>query len=182
MRNVVIVMISILMCSTASAQQCCSQNNIAEQNHVEQLVTMFQHRLKAELMQGLQDSPIHAIDICQTRAQQIASELSTAEITIGRASDKPRNSDAQIPKWVVPLLEKYSHIPQGTAQPSHVNIDTNRVGYIKPIYIQTPCLTCHGEHIAKPLQQEISRRYPNDQAVNYKKGQFRGLFWAERKL
>lgn len=176
MYYIVIVFMSLLLCTDVAAQ---GQNNNAEQEHAERVVARFQQQLKQELMQGLKQSPITAISICQIRAPQIAAELTTNVVTVGRASDKPRNDKAVTPQWVLPYLEKYHHMPAENSAPIHVKIDNTRLGYVKPIYIQTPCLTCHGEHIAKPLQQKINHLYPNDQAVNYKKGEFRGVFWVE---
>lgn len=182
MHYIVIVTISLLLCTNASAQNCCTQNNSAEQDHAEQVVTLFQQQLKKELIQGLMNSPIDAISVCQIRAPQIAAKLSTDGVTVGRASNKPRNDKAVTPQWVLPYLEKYRHLSQENAVPMHVEIDSTRIGYVKPIRIQTPCLTCHGDHIDKPLQQKINQLYPNDQAVNYKKGEFRGVFWVETQL
>lgn len=179
MHPIVIVILSILICTNASAQQSSSQNSSVVQKHAEFLVTKFQQQLKSELMLGLKKSPITAIAICQARAPQIAAELSTGEVTVGRASDKPRNDLALTPTWVNSLLQQYLNAPQTTLQPIHIVIDNTRIGYVKPIHIQTPCLTCHGEHIAEPLRQKINQSYPNDRAVNYKKGDFRGVFWVE---
>lgn len=182
MHCIVIVIMSLLFCTNASAQNRCTQNNSVEQEHAEHVVTLFQQQLKKELVQGLKKSPIDAISICQMRAPQIAAELSTDEVTVGRASDKPRNDKAVTPQWVRPYLEKYLNMSQKNAVPMHIEIDTTRIGFLKPITIQTPCLTCHGDHIAKPLQRKINQLYPNDQAVNYKKGEFRGVFWVETQL
>lgn len=182
MHCILIAIITILLCGSASAQQCSTQNNSTAQRHAEHVVAIFQQQLKSELMLGLKKSPISAISICQVRAPQIAAELSTSAVTIGRASDKPRNDSTVTPKWVLPFLKNYRHTAQTAMQPVHVKIDNTRIGYVKPITMQTPCLTCHGEHIAEPLQQKINQIYPNDQAVNYKKGEFRGVFWVETHL
>jgi hypothetical protein len=53
------------------------------------------------------------------------------------------------------------------------------VGYIEPIYMQSLCLTCHGESLAADVAEEIKRRYPEDQAIGYKPDELRGIFWLE---
>jgi hypothetical protein len=48
--------------------------------------------------------------------------------------------------------------------------------YMKPIYIETACLQCHGkkDQIQIEIMQFLIRRYPFDNAFGYKEGELRG--------
>jgi hypothetical protein len=47
---------------------------------------------------------------------------------------------------------------------------------MKPIYVETACLQCHGkkDQIRIEIKQFLSRRYPHDNAFGYKEGELRG--------
>ena len=53
------------------------------------------------------------------------------------------------------------------------------VGYVEPIKTGALCVTCHGEHVAPPVQKVLAELYPDDRATGFKVGSFRGVFWAE---
>lgn len=179
MRALFVFLLLLLFITPATAQQT-SNSCTDQQLEDEHVISQFQQMLKKELMAGLKKGVPEAIDVCQTKAQEIAHGLSQNNIIVGRASLKPRNMTTVVPDWVTPLLANYQQLAREDALPQHITIDNNRSGYVKPIYIQAPCLRCHGEHIAPDIYKKISELYPNDQAVNYKKGQFRGVFWLER--
>jgi hypothetical protein len=54
-----------------------------------------------------------------------------------------------------------------------------RVGHVEAIFMQSLCLTCHGESLAMDVADEIKRRYPQDEAIGFKPGELRGIFWLE---
>jgi hypothetical protein len=60
-----------------------------------------------------------------------------------------------------------------------LSLADGRVGYVEPIYMQSLCLTCHGESLATDVADEIKRRYPQDEAIGFKPGELRGIFWLE---
>lgn len=147
------------------------------QQQANQLIEQLETQLKSRLMIGLQQGPIQAIAICREQAPEIARQLSVNGITIGRTSHKLRSPDNSSPDWVTPLLERYQHQP-APAAPSHVILDNGDFGYVKPIYIKPPCLTCHGQQLSPPLSQQLHTLYPKDAATGFQTGDFRGLFWV----
>jgi hypothetical protein len=144
----------------------------------EQLIGQFQKALMKELKLGLQQGPTQAIKVCQIKAPQIAAQLSTDQIAIGRSTTRLRNPDNQAPHWVAEILAGYQ---TGTPIKESQTIDllNGKQGYIKPIYIRQPCLKCHGTTIAPDIAAALNEYYPNDQATGYKAGDFRGVFWVE---
>ena len=66
--------------------------------------------------------------------------------------------------------------------PRVVRLAGNRIGYVEPITIKPPCLTCHGSSVAPTVAAKIHLLYPQDQAMDFSPDEFRGLFWAEFPL
>jgi len=53
------------------------------------------------------------------------------------------------------------------------------VHFFKPIIVQPMCLNCHGKSdrfIQQPTLQRINQLYPDDLAIDYEEGDFRGLW------
>ncbi len=59
-------------------------------------------------------------------------------------------------------------------------ISNNHYRVYKPIFIGKKCLVCHGDikHRNKEAYKIIKEKYPNDKAIGYKVGDFRGAFVA----
>lgn len=143
----------------------------------EHRLDQFEQQLKTQLMSGLKQSPKHAVEVCREQAPQIAEQLAGPGVTLGRVSHRLRNPQNRPQPWLVPLLEEY----RSTAQPQPARalpLADGRLAYVRPIYTKAPCLLCHGENIAEPLQQLVHQLYPHDQAYGFKLGELRGLMWA----
>jgi hypothetical protein len=142
------------------------------------LVAGFKSTLKAALMEGLADGPSQAIGACSIQAPELAAQLSVDGVRIGRTSQHLRNPVNAPAAWIVPLLEEYAGSKPGT-KPRAVRIDATTIGYVDPLYVGKPCLTCHGSEITEAVQSEIAELYPKDQAIGLVEGSFRGLVWVE---
>jgi hypothetical protein len=44
--------------------------------------------------------------------------------------------------------------------------------------LQPLCATCHGEAVEPALLERIRALYPRDEAVGFRVGELRGMFWA----
>jgi hypothetical protein len=146
--------------------------------HGASIVLPFKRELQAALRQGLAEGLEQAIRTCRLEAPRIASALSTEDVQVGRTSHKLRNPRNAPKSWMVPLLAEYRANPK-QAQPRAVSLENGRVGYAEPIFVQPPCLTCHGEDIPQPVQERLAELYPEDRATGFRTGDFRGMFWAE---
>jgi hypothetical protein len=129
-------------------------------------------------MEGLADGPSEAIGACSILAPELAADLSTDGARVGRASHKLRNPANRGGDWVLPLLEEYRQSGPG-AQPKAVWVDASTVGYVEPLYVGKPCLVCHGEAVAQDVLAEIRALYPEDAAIGFREGDFRGVVWVE---
>jgi hypothetical protein len=142
------------------------------------IIRPYKLDLKDALMKALEQGPDRAIAVCQLQAPMIAARVGGDDIRVGRTSHKLRNPANQPRPWVEPLLDTFLNDPL-TAGPQAVAIDDERVGYVEPIYVQAPCLLCHGADVGPVVAETIDRHYPNDEARGFMEGDFRGLFWAE---
>ncbi len=138
----------------------------------------FKQKLMGALMEGLKDGPEGAIDVCRVLAPEIAEEVSSPEIQVGRTSHRLRNERNAPREWIRPLLDEYVVNPD-KLDPEVVRIDEDRVGYVEPIHVKTMCLGCHGSDLSPSIAARIDENYPGDQARGFEDGDFRGLFWVE---
>jgi len=141
-------------------------------------VLPFKKSLKGALVAGLEGGPVAAISVCRVQAPKLAEQESTGGVRVGRTSGKLRNPSNAAKPWMQATLDLYQMDPD-RREPAVVAIDENTVGYLEPIFMQPLCVTCHGATLAPDLQAKLSELYPNDQAVGYAAGDFRGVFWAE---
>jgi len=56
--------------------------------------------------------------------------------------------------------------------------------YMRPIFIQAPCLTYHGDRGAmkEVINAVLQERYPGDRAIGYKAGDLRGAVSVKIRL
>lgn len=140
--------------------------------------------LSAEMMQAMQDDgPVGAIEVCSLQAPELAGALSRESgWEIHRTSLKARNLTPD--EWEAGVLAEFDRRaaagedPKGLefAEVVHGEDGKAQFRYMKAIPTSAKCLMCHGETIAKPLEQKIASLYPNDQARGFKVGDIRGAF------
>lgn len=139
----------------------------------------FKKQLKETLLDAMKTSPMAAIEVCAKLAPELAKAASKDGVTVGRSAFKLRN-EANAPKpWLEAAMKELSAAKPGSDASKAVALPGGRVGYAEAIWVQAPCLVCHGDNVAKPVQAELDRRYPKDAAKGFKEGDFRGVFWAE---
>lgn len=141
----------------------------------------YGQKLKSELLAAMKEKGApHAVKVCKERAQQIASDMATDQITIGRVSHKPRNVRNKLRDWMKIPVKNYLDGEQGD-EGFTVSIDASTTGYLKPIKTGGLCLTCHGENLSSEVKKILLSHYPADQAVGFKVGEVRGFFFSEVK-
>ncbi len=163
----------------AAIVSCSSGDKVASQADIyraQAALQPFKKDLKGALLEGLEDGPQGAILVCKSAAPAIAARRSEDGVEMGRTSHKLRNPDNAPADWLRPLLVAYT---SGAEDPHHaVVLDDGRIGYVEPIYVQKPCLMCHGQSIAPSIAEQIAMEYPEDSATDFREGDFRGLFWV----
>jgi hypothetical protein len=138
----------------------------------------FKQKLMNELVEGMKNGPEAAVDVCRVRAPEIADEVGSEGVRLGRTSHKLRNADNTPKEWMEPLLADYVATP-GKSAPEVVRLDNGGVGYVEPIFVKPICLVCHGSDLSPSLESRLDEHYPRDSARGFEAGDFRGLFWVE---
>ncbi len=170
-RNWIFIIALTLSASVAQAQE-------TELARGAELLAPFKHDLQDALRVGLADGVVQALDACHVRAPEVATELSSDGIIVGRTSHRLRNPANASPEWVAPVLDAYLDDSENRA-PQVVPLPNDRLGYVEPIVLKPLCLTCHGESLAPDVTARINDLYPDDHAVGYETGDLRGAFWIE---
>ena len=108
-----------------------------------------------------------------------ARRRSQRGISVGRTSHALRNPDNAPEAWLKPLLDEFLARPPQPGAGKVVELDGGGVGYVEPIYVKPLCTTCHGKAVDPALLAHIRELYPQDRALGFEPGDFRGLFWAK---
>lgn len=181
MKNKLMCSLLVFVCSACSPQ---ATDELAEfEKQAQTAISEFAGQLKQALQTAIQQGgPQAAVGVCQTKAPQIAAELSAKTgFDISRTSLKVRNPGNQPQLWQQAVLEDFEYQKQ-TGKPVSelkfvaVSDDGDELRMMKAIGTEAVCLTCHGENIEAGLQAEINRLYPVDQATGFHQGDIRGAF------
>jgi len=143
-------------------------------------------KLVGEVKKAMQEGgPIGAIRTCSQKALSLTNEVEREVnhgIKIKRTSIKFRNPSNAPDKYEIEALKYFEESYKKTGElPKYYIQKVEKDGktyyrYYKPLVVKSFCLTCHGneESMAKSVRDEIKRIYPNDMAVGYEVGDFRG--------
>lgn len=146
-----------------------------------------QEALKAALMRSLKEGGVlQAVSFCNINALSIIQEVSSKSgVEVMRVTDQPRNQKNQLDSLENLIYEayQYSHENNLEIEPSVIKESEEVLLYTKPITIKGGlCLNCHGEigtQVSETNYDSIWSMYPDDQAINYKLNDLRGM-WVIR--
>ncbi len=104
-------------------------------------------------------------------------------VRFGRTSNRLRHPANEAPLWAERTVDKLSDekVHRLDRSAYHYDLGTGRYGYMEAIGAATVCTRCHGrdKDLHPHVKEVIQKRYPEDQAVNYRAGDLRGWFWLE---
>jgi hypothetical protein len=183
----------LLVCSTAVAGQIAAERPtypIAQAPEAlrgavqrgDAIVGSIQTALFAQLSKEMQrGGPEGAVRVCHLEATSITQEVARKEgLAAGRTSHRLRNPTNAPRPWAAPIVA--SHAGKAIDGVDGFVVDLgDKVGLLRPIGFRAACAGCHGprEQLAPSVLQELSERYPGDQATGFKEGDIRGWFWVE---
>jgi len=139
-------------------------------------------KLKKELKTAmLTKGPVGAIETCSKKALPITKEVEKeiGDVKIKRTSFKYRNPlnrpdkyEAEALKFFEETLKKTGKLP-----PYYIQRINGEYRYYKPLKVQPVCLVCHGkpEQMNPEVLKKLKELYPEDKALGYKVGDFRGV-------
>lgn len=148
------------------------------------LADQLMSEMKAELGQAMQQGgPVAAIEVCKTRAPEIAARLSSSSgASVGRTALRlrnPANTPDDLERAVMTgFATELSKASPPAAPPEAIMEFRSTQGierrYLRAIVMQPVCLTCHGATIAPEVAAAIASEYPLDAATGFESGQLRG--------
>ncbi|CUU03530.1 Protein of unknown function (DUF3365) [Candidatus Thermokryptus mobilis] len=133
---------------------------------------------------------LNAISACSNLAQDIIkAHQSKYGIYVRRVSEKYRNKLDKPDDYELVILRKLDELNKtGDLPQEYYEVVNEKDGrylrYFKPLIVQPMCLNCHGtdEFLNKSIKDFLKEKYPEDKAVGYKAGDFRGAVSVKIKL
>jgi hypothetical protein len=128
------------------------------------------------------EGPSGAVRICAEVAQDRTARHAREGIYVRRVSQKVRNP-ANRPDAIelskleqLEAMHQQKKLPMELAEVRAGSDGTRQLHYLRPIVLMERCLVCHGprDKMEPEVRELLSRRYPDDQAVDYGVGDFRG--------
>lgn len=176
--------------------QDSSDNNFDKQKYETELSKHAQDYmmgLKNVLVENMKKGgPIQAVNVCSDTASDLTQSYSDKyKVTVKRFSFKnrnPKNIADSFEEKVLYEFEKLMREGKLNKKSSRIEKVTLNgrpaVKLVKPIFIDAPCLNCHGSNnqINSEVANVISTKYPNDKATGYKIGDLRGAISVTKVL
>lgn len=145
-------------------------------------------KLLAELTVALaSDGPAGAVEVCHLKALPLttARDPKLPQVTgVKRTSLKVRNpanapdaAERLVLDHVAALVARGEALPEVLLQRVEPADAPSEWRVYRPVMTQAGCLACHGEPLAQPaaLRAVLQARYPQDAALGYRAGDWRGL-------
>jgi hypothetical protein len=148
--------------------------------HGDSIVVVAQQLHEVRLAEHLEQGGVAAaMPYCQPENYEEVEALQHKFGAISRRiSAKPRNSRNMPDALATDALARYGKGQERDAKVEAVNQE--ELLYTAPIYLRSEsCLRCHGtvgQDISKADYALMKERYPDDQAINYKKGDLMGMW------
>ena len=145
--------------------------------------------LKQNLVKNLtdkmqQDGALPALEFCHMNVSALAKTAAgerMASLEFGRTSHKLRNPKNAPADWMLPYLDQFKITTiKSPAKPVVHQFKDGKKAYLDPLYVGPLCLTCHGSP-SKKMSAKVTSLYPEDKAVGFKLGEFRGMIWIKEK-
>ena len=143
--------------------------------------------LSTQLMDAVvKDGVPGALKYCNVNAVPITESLSNKyNVEIKRISHKTRNPDNSPSNQENDIIQSYiDELGQGNELKPIIKESEGKHYYYSPIITMDACLQCHGQVGSNILAQNyetIQELYPNDNAIDFKTGELRGIWSLEFK-
>lgn len=187
MKTLKVITTGLLLSSLSFATASFAADETALKQESIQIIKQFGGTLKPQLVQAMkEDGPVHAIEVCASKAPAIAKQLSQETgWEIKRVSLKARSASAKPDMWEEKVLKDFD-AKQAAGKPvgklMATSMKDGKFRLMKAQGVQAVCLTCHGTNIQPEVRAALLKHYPNDQATGYKLGQVRGAFSLTKLL
>jgi len=182
--------------TAAPAEKEAAENQTVEKNRAiytpsdwldegDQIVSNTFATLSSHLKSALQRGGVQeAVQYCHLNAYPLVDSLSRVHrASIRRISLKVRNPEDLPDRFEERALNRAQKmLAEGKTIEPWVEHYPEETAYYAPIYVRDLCLKCHGTP-GKTISSEdydlIKKLYPEDEAIGYQEGDWRGL-WSIR--
>ena len=176
--------ISLQSSSQETKQQIIKEGNAISKSLVKLLGSELSNKIKSSGFSG-------AVSFCSVNALSLTKDLSKKiskqkgyMIKIKRTALKyrnPKNAPTDEEVEVLKKFEKMKNNGVNLAKEVLVQKIDDHYKYYKPLLVVKKCTICHGSVSAMPkgIRDIISKKYPNDKAINFKIGDLRGVITIE---
>lgn len=184
------VLVNVLLFSTCENQNTPvkSTSKVENSNDLflekgQQVAAATFATLSGKLQKSMKEGGVsNAVEYCNVAALPLVDSLSQIHNAhIRRTSLKIRNpEDKPTPQELIQLqaYEKQSQAGE-KLKPLVTEIAPNTVAFYAPIHMMPVCEKCHGKVGSTLLEKDyelIQKHYPEDQAIGYVSGDFRGMW------
>lgn len=178
----VIFIVVFVSCGNDTSKVKPSEEQVAQ---LRTAAGSFMKKLKSVLVNEMQNNGVvKAVNVCSDTALILTAKIGESEnISIKRVSEKNRNPQNIPDDFELTILEKFKTLQSS----KKIDVETEYaeitqlngkeiIRYMKPIFLQDECLTCHGssDYIPDEVNAILIRKYPNDKARDYSAGDLRG--------
>ena len=175
---------------SSEAQAEPTQIPPAQLDRAREAATALGSELQAALLSALErDGPLGAVEVCALEAQEISRRHSNEEVVARRTSLLTRNPINNPDSFESERLQALEDAhARGDLPSEDVELRTENgergLRYLRPIVMAEPCLACHGDpgQIDSSVLELIQTEYPEDRAVGYNAGDFRGAVSVRIRL
>ena len=174
----------------------CNNNEsevVKYKSELDNHANMYMKELKSVLIANMKEGgPYQAVNVCSDTAARLTVDFSENKgVVVKRISFKNRNvHNFPKPKEVDILKNFESQFNEKKLDKNSYVIVENvidgkrAVTFAKPIFIEAPCLNCHGNdnQLSSDVKEILSEKYPADKAKGYKIGDLRGAITVSKVL
>jgi hypothetical protein len=183
-----IIIVFVASCETAEKTKSLKSKHQIMVDQSKLAIQELKLNLMSELGKAMVESDEKAVEVCSDKALSLTKVDKNKHpliLDIGRSSLKIRNTKnapyIDLQNIMDKMVESRADDPYKN-QLVQIKGESNWY-YIEPIYISEMCLKCHGDDSqrSQKVTELLDQRYVQDQARDYKLGDFRGVFWVKIK-
>lgn len=149
-------------------------------------IKLFASTLQQALKTAIKEGGLNnGIEVCHSKAPEIASTLSVDGWVIKRTSLKTRNTANKPDQWEQNILNQFeTQSSNGEDVTTLVVSSYDNEGFrlMKAIPTGPICMGCHGSSVDPKTLEKINDLYPNDQATGFSIGDLRGAFSVRKAI
>ena len=188
-----IVFLSLALSFVFASCNSKESENAKYKSELENYANSYMKELKSVLMSNMKEGgPFQAVNVCSDTAAQLTESFSANKgVIVRRISFKNRNVHNFPDPHKVDILKNFeSQFAENKLDKNSYVIFEDKlegkstITYAKPIFIEAPCLNCHGNdnQLSSDVKEILSEKYPADKAKGYEIGDLRGAITVTKSL